>query len=341
MLKTEIKTQEKALQEDCPIEKIELAKENVVEQGELVKIADNCEHVVLENCMETISAQEIAQETSKENAENKDENVLEEEQAKKDSIYDDLNLLASLLDKTVDDLKEEFYLLQIRKIMSKLQKVIVRYNMTDLELENLFYCGGQYGLGGITVAPAYLDSQIKQNKKNFTGRLKITSLIDFPFGESSLKGKVANIKESLRLGANSLAVCLPSSFVDKEQKKQFKKQCKKIYRQANWWKKNEIGIVLNASDINEENFSIAVKVLRKIKLSFVVLAFGDANIEEVKHKLVVLNGLGLNKKLYVLANVDKVEMAVELFRLKVDSILTPYADSIGTDLLKRFNLIAK
>jgi len=134
---------------------------------------------------------------------------------------------------------------------------------------------------------------------------------------------------------------LPSSFVDKEQKKQFKKQCKKIYRQANWWKKNEIGIVLNASDINEENFSIAVKVLRKIKLSFVVLAFGDANIEEVKHKLVVLNGLGLNKKLYVLANVDKVEMAVELFRLKVDSILTPYADSIGTDLLKRFNLIAK
>ena len=273
MLKTEIKTQENALQEDCQVEKIELAKENVVEQGELVQIADNCEHVVLENCMETLPITEIIQENSQEQTQEigeKDTN----EQVKKDSIYDDLNLLASLLDKTVDDLKEEFYLLQIRKIMSKLQKVIVRYNMTDLELETLFYCGGQYGLGGITVAPAYLSGQIKQNKKNFTGRLKITSLIDFPFGESSLKGKITNIKESLKLGANALAVTMPSSFIDKEQIKQFKKQCKKIYRQANWWKKNEIGIVLNASDINEENFSLAVKVLRRTKLSFVALAFG-------------------------------------------------------------------
>ena len=62
MLKTEIKTQENALQEDCQVEKIELAKENVVEQGELVQIADNCEHVVLENCMETLPITEIIQE---------------------------------------------------------------------------------------------------------------------------------------------------------------------------------------------------------------------------------------------------------------------------------------
>ena len=144
MLKTEIKTQENALQEDCPIEKIELAKENVVEQGELVQIADNCEHVVLENCMETLPITEIIQENGQEQTQEigeKDTN----EQVKKDSIYDDLNLLASLLDKTVDDLKEEFYLLQIRKIMSKLQKVIVRYNMTDLELENLFSCFALFG----------------------------------------------------------------------------------------------------------------------------------------------------------------------------------------------------
>ena len=328
MLKTEIKTQENALQEDT------------LEQGELVQIAENCEHAVVENCMETLPITEVIQENSQEYTQDiseKDTN----EQAKNDSFCDDLKLLASLLDTTAKDLKEEFYLLQIRKIMSKLQKVIVRYNMTDVELENLFYCGGQYGLGGITVAPAYLSGQIKQNKKNLTGRLKITSIIDFPFGESSLKGKITNIKESLKLGANSLAVAMPASFIDKEQIKQFKKQCKKIYCQANWWKKNETGIVLNASDMNEESFSIAVKVLRKTKLSYIVLAFGDASIEEVKHKLVVLNNLGLNKKLYVLANVDRVEMAVELFRLKVDSILTPYADSIGTDLLKRFNLISK
>ncbi len=340
MLKTEIKTKENALQEDCQLEQCKVDKEIALEQEELFKMADNCEHVILDNCIETLNKKEVDEELDQENAKSNDENAFEEK-TNKDAFSDDLSLIASLLDTTAKDLKEEFYLLQIRKIMSKLQKVIVRYNMTDVELENLFYCGGQYGLGGITVAPAYLSGQIKQNKKNLTGRLKITSLIDFPFGESSLKGKLTDIKESLQIGANALAVAMPSSFIDKEKIKQFKKQCKQVYRRANWWKKNQTGIVLNASDINEESFSIAVKVLRKTKLSFVVLAFGDDSIEEVKHKLVVLNNLGLNKKLYVLANVDKVEMAVELFRLKVDSILTPYADSIGMDLLKRFNLIAK
>ncbi len=250
------------------------------------------------------------------------------------AIMKDLSELATLLSTTFQSLKEEFYLIQIRKIMSKIQKAIVRYDVTEAEFDKMFYQAGRCGLGGLMVAPVYLPACIKQNKKNLTGKLNVNSIIDFPFGESSLKGKVANIKESVKAGADSVAVTVPSMLIAKENLKQLKKECRKFYGCS----KKNAGIVLNASDVTEGNFVEAMKALKKTKISYIVLAFGDATIEEVKNKLSAIAKSGINKKLYVLANVDRVETATELFKLNVDSILTPYADDIGNDLLKRFNL---
>ena len=66
-----------------------------------------------------------------------------------------------------------------------------------------------------------------------------------------------------------------------------------------------------------------------------------AVVEEVKSKLSLVSKSRMDKKLFVLANVENVERASELFKLGADSVLTPYADEIGDDLLKRFNLINK
>ena len=298
--------------------------------------AKKSEQTVCEQC-EIVPLVEITEQDSQETIKNKNGKGAQGSSSEQESILKDLTELAKLLGTTVQNLKDEFYLLQIRKIMSKLQKVIVRYDMTEKEMEKNFYAAGYYGLGGVTVAPAYLASCIKQNKKNITGKLNITSIIDFPFGESALKAKMSNIKESMKMGASSVAVAMPSMKLNEDKLKELKKESRKFCARA----KKSAGIVLNASDINEENFVGATKVLRKIKLDYIVLAFGDATIEEVKRKLTVLNKIGINKRLFVLANIDRVESVVELFSLKVDNILTPYADDIGLDLLKRFNLIVK
>ena len=250
------------------------------------------------------------------------------------TIFEDLQSLAMLLNTSVDSLKKEFYFTQIRKIMSKMQKAVVRYDMTETELAKIFISASCYGLGGITVAPAYLQNCVKQNKKN-KSQIALCSIIDFPFGESSIKGKISNVKESLKMGANTVAVTMPSMMFNAENHKEFKRQCKILCRAS----KRKCGIVINASDISEEKYAGVMKFLNKSKLSFIVLAFGDATLEEVKTKLSALNKCGLEKKLLVIANVDRVESAVELFKNKVDSILTPYADEIGEDLLKRFSLI--
>ena len=250
------------------------------------------------------------------------------------SMLEDLAELARLLGDTLDGLKKEFYLTQIKKIMSRVQKTLVRYDMTETEMQKIFSSANQYGLGGITVAPAYMPNSVKQIKK-CKAKINLCSIIDFPFGESSFKAKRSDVKESLKRGANTIAVAMSSMMFNPENLKTLKKQCKAFCR-AN---KKGAGIVINATDLNEKSYANATKYLNKTKLAFVTLAFGDATKEEVKNKLESLNSCGLTKKIYVLANIDNVDSIVEMFRYNVDCVLTPYADDIGNDLLKRFRLI--
>lgn len=271
---------------------------------------------------EHIEKEENFQESSWKNSEQWQENVVK-----------DIESLSFLLNVDAKGLVEEFYITQIQKIMSRLQKVVVRYDVSELELENTFVDASYYGLGGFMVAPAYLPLSVKISNK-VKNNACIYSLIDFPFGESSFKGKISDIKESFKTGCNMVAVALPSMLLNKENLKELKKQCKKICMAS----KKRAGIVLNAIDIKKENFEQALKVIGKTKVSFITLAFGDATIEDVKQSLSIINACQTEKKIFVLANIESVESAVELYKNKVDKILTPYADKIGLDLLKRYNL---
>ena len=308
-------------------ESIEEVKQEVLEQDcstELVQVIEENSNVGAEN-----QIQEKAEEQQESKKDDK-----RDKRVKCEEILNNLENLSVLLNTDVESLTNEIYLAQIKKIMSKLQKAVVRFDMTEEQMEKIFLSVNKYGLGGITVAPAYLPNCVRQIKKH-KAILNLCSIIDFPFGESSIKAKISNVKESLKLGANSVAIAMPSMMFNAEHLKMLKKQCKTLCRIS----KKSAGIVINASDVNEDNYSKIMKVLSKTKPSFIVLAFGEATKEEVQRKLTSFLKCKVEKRTFVLANVESVESAVELFKLKVDSILTPYADEIGEDLLKRFSLI--
>ena len=174
----------------------------------------------------------------------------------------------------------------------------------------------------------------KQTKKNGFGAVNVGAVIDFPFGESSFKSKLSSVKECIKIGADQATVAIPSMLLSKTEIKNFKKQVKKLGK----IRKIEVGVSLNASDLDEDKIKLALKILNKSKLAFITFAFGDATFIEVKEKLRVINKYRASKKICVLANADRAEAITELFKFKVDYILTPYADAIGDDLLKRFNL---
>lgn len=248
--------------------------------------------------------------------------------------YEDFPDMASLLNTTVKALKEEFYLFQIRKLMSRLKRVVVRYDVTDGELKGMLTTAKYLHSGGLLLAPVYLPACARQAKKNNLSAVKVGSVIDFPFGESTFKSKLAGIRESVKIGADEVTVAMPSMLLGQGEIKNFRKQVKKLGK----IRKLGVGVSLNASDLDEDRIKTALKVLNKSKLSFITFAFGDATLIEVKEKLGLINKYRSDKKICVIANADRAEAVTELFKLKVDYILTPYADAIGDDLLKRFNL---
>lgn len=241
--------------------------------------------------------------------------------------------LASLFNKSVKEIKEECFVYQIRKFMSKIGKVVVRYNVSDSELEKIFLNADALKFGGIIVAPIYLPICAKLSKKHRLSHVKVGSLIDFPFGESSFKGKVQAIKEGMKIGIDTAQVTIPNMLIENENLKQYKSQVKKVGKLF----KDGSGIVLNATDLTDEGIKKALKIAGRTKLTSVTFSFGESTLEQVKEKLDVVNKYRGGKKIYVLANVDKAEAVTELMKLNVDMVLTPYADEIGKELVKRFN----
>lgn len=248
--------------------------------------------------------------------------------------FSDFVELAKLMDTSVAKLKDEFMLFNIRKLMSRMGKVVVRFNVTDAEFERLFLNSSALEVKEILVSPIYLPACERLVKKYKLENPEVSTIIDFPFGESSFKSKINDLKESARKGVDAITVMIPNMLNSSEMVKIFKKQVKKIGR---LYKKGS-GIALNASDLSEEQIKRAIKITARTKLSFITFAFGEATLEELKAKINVVNKYKGNKKIYVLANVDRADAVMELFKLKVDKILTPYADAIGQELVERFKV---
>ncbi len=242
--------------------------------------------------------------------------------------------LARLMNTTVAELKEEFFLFQIRKLMSKLAKALIRFSISDKQLEKLFYNAKALEIDEIVVEPTYLPACKKQVSRLGGEGFKVGSIIDFPFGGGTLKSKLASVKECVNAGVDDITVMMPTLLVTKENIKQFKKQSVKIGKAF----KGNAGIALNASDLDEEQIKLAIKTVNKTKLAFLTFVFGTASLDEVNAKMSIVKKYKDDKKIFALANVDNAEGVMALFTNGVDKILTPYADEIGEELIKRFNI---
>ena len=244
----------------------------------------------------------------------------------------DFEQLALLMNSTVEELKDEFFLFQIRKLMSKMAKTIVRFGVSDGNLAKIFQNAKTTGLDSVVVAPTYLSACEKQVDK--IDGYKVGSILDFPFGESALKSKITGIADCRRWDVDEVTVMMPSAMLTKENKRLFKKQVLKLGKKY----RGHVGIGLNATDLSEEKIERATKIVSASKAEFITYVFGAATLEEVRAKMKVVKKFKSKKKVFVFANVEHAEVVTELFRLGVDKILTPYADDIAKDLFKKFNI---
>ena len=252
--------------------------------------------------------------------------------SKEVSSQDLFESLASLMNSTVEQIKDECCCYNVRKFMSNCAKVIVRYEMTEKELTACFHNSLQLGIGEIITSPTYLPLCKKiVEEKGYTDQ-RVGAIIDFPFGEGSLKSKTTEIKECKKLGVEGIIVMMPTLLFSSKKGKAFRKQVKKFSKAF----KGDIGIGVSAAELSEDQIKDAVKVIDKSKLDGITFVFGDAEPYVIKEKLEYIKKHKTAKKIKILGNVETVEATKELFRAGIDKVLTPYADQIGVDLTERY-----
>lgn len=257
-----------------------------------------------------------------------------QEKTDKNADFSAFYALAELLNVSVERIKDECCLFQIRNVMKRLGKVIVRYNVTDAELSDVFLNCAALEIKELLVSPAYISACRKQVERHGLNSLYVGSVIDFPFGESTFKSKLADVKDGIAEGVDGVTVVFPAMMLDKDRRKEFKKQVAKTGRLY----KKEARVALAATELSEEAVKFAFKTAEKSKIDGLIFIFGEIGEKELKDKMREINAYRGKKPVRVLGNVKTPEAVMSLIKLGVDEIFTPYADDIGKDLAERFKI---
>lgn len=253
---------------------------------------------------------------------------------KYDADFSGFYALAELMNMSIDEALDKCCMFQVKNLMSKMGKVIVRYNVSNDEIAKILFNTSALGVSETLFAPAYLQSCKNEINRNPELNQKIGVIIDFPFGEGEFKSKCVGIKESIKEGVDSVTVMIPLLLLDKDRVNELKKQLKKISK----FRGVERGIAVSCAELNEGQIKLLSKMTDRYKLSFITLVFGNVSEDELIEKVGVFSKYKGKKQLKVLANVDSARGITELFKLNTDVILTPYADEIGKELIERFKI---
>lgn len=258
-----------------------------------------------------------------------------EEKTFEEEDYSAFRELAYLRNTTVTEIKDECCSFQIKTLMNGMGKVLVRYEVGEKEMERIMQNASVLGMKEVTVSPANLKTCAKAVQKFGLEKQKVALLIDFPFGESTFESKLFAIKEGKKSGVDGITVTLPPNVFGKSQKKELKRQLKKIRRS---FKKADAGVAVNAEGIIDEQLKSFLKLAEKAKLNHVAFLFGAVGEQTLINKMEFANKFKGKLAFKVLANVETAAAVMNLFKLNVNVILTPYADDIAKDLLVRFKV---
>lgn len=251
-----------------------------------------------------------------------------------DEDYSAFKELALLMNTTVSAIKDECCSFQIKNLMSRMGKALVRYSVTDKQMEKVILNADILGMQEVVISPSNLEICAKAVRKHNLERQKVSLLIDFPFGESSFENKLSAIKEGKKAGVDGITVTLPQNALSESRQKELKKQLKKISKSF----KGDIGIAVSAEELTEDEIKNLLKFTAKTKIKHVALLFGAVSEDTLISKLNCANKYKGKLKYKVLGNIETAVAVMNLFKLEVDVILTPYADGIGKDLLQRFKV---
>ena len=297
----------------------ELAQDNadveIVEMTEIVE--DKVDEVVVEDCVTEIEEQQKIEQDIDMRRNQEDQN-------------DGLSTLARALGKTESGLKSEFYLYQIKELLSRLGNItsIDAFNKNSQVINDLI----KYGVGYVVVTPVYFELCRALESKIGKGKIKFATVIDYPNGESSFKAQLVDVKNAVRFGLDSITVTVPNAEVISAVGG-IKARLNKLSRAA----RHGFGYAIVA-DGNEETLRKTLKSLDGVKAKHVMLIVDKLDKEAALKAVKVAAELKGKKRLIVYTTLSVSGDISAITELNADEVYTKSANSIAAELYNKFGI---
>lgn len=226
--------------------------------------------------------------------------------------------------------------LLLKKFFAKIGKVLVRFEISDAELEKIIINCKTLNLKQLLIEPAYIGAYNRNKAKIKRKTEELTDvgvIVDFPFGGSTYKSKIIAIKDSVKNKVDDISVMMPSILLSEGSRRDFKYQIKKTGKIRRGG-----GIALNGSDLTEKQISSAVTLVEKTKLGHITFVFGQMNLEELYAKMHIIKKCKKTKEIRIICNADNAVIVSKLLSLGADAIFTPFAEKVCKELVEDFGV---
>jgi len=158
-----------------------------------------------------------------------------------------------------------------------------RTTTRDIEdLCNIAYKNKYYS---VVVPPIFVEFARKYVDEKLSGALKVCSVVGFPLGNVTTKGKIAEAKKIIKSGADEIEVVINISAVKENDYRLIKSEMSRIVRLN---RKILVKAILETAYLTMEEIEKVVKVLVKTRVDYIMTSTGYAPIgatEEIVEKL--------------------------------------------------------
>ena len=234
---------------------------------------------------------------------------------------------AEILGKSERKLKQEFYLYKVKELLQKIGLTIDK-QATQTEIQGSVDQAYHLGIKDFLLTPFYY-SLVKGLGVKYRKGISLSVAVDYPLGETEVKGKVAGVKEACKNGADYVMCALPEKTIKLACLYQERKKLIKCGRAS----KKPFGIIAKAS-LEDGELQKILKNTDCVKSEFVAIEGHETEVTKLKEAISTAIANKGKRKLFVIANVDTVEKLTLLMEAKIDKIFTPYANVLAEELNK-------
>jgi hypothetical protein len=241
--------------------------------------------------------------------------------------------LAGILGKTESGMKSEFYAYQIKELMQSVGMIMPKNGVNIADIESAYGETVKYGGKQIFLTPYFYRAIKNLESKVGASSISFCSMIDYPYGESSQKARLIDVKEAFKNGMDLVTVVMPFNAYSmgglNAEKSKLNKLCKV--------RKGKVGVAIGIN-YGEEDFRKVIKMIDGLKCAHVTLLCQGGSIDKIANAVNIIREKKFSKKVFVYSSVKTIEELSRLKSLKVDMIYSERFEEIGKELEGKFGI---